>query len=229
MAADHDLFDARLCRQPLEVDVPDPGDVLAVVVVVVHHDVGGLGRRVLGEQRQVLVEAGRVLGEVEGHVASVCLEVLQATVVWSEGIEGPLKSELVDAGKTRRGVGSQHVVGHVDATESRAEINVVAPVADIERHATVCHANISRDEIELRPREVTVRASESTELRIASVVVDELGSAHLAEARLGYPVRLQPEVLAHAEREHLRTRFGRPHRHAHAQRIVSAGDERRVG
>ena len=73
-----------LASKTLEVDIPDPGDIASVVVVVVDDNIGSLRTLVLEQELDILVEACRILSKVEHDLAAIQGKIKGARILENE-------------------------------------------------------------------------------------------------------------------------------------------------
>src|SRR5205807_3172336 len=111
--------------QPLEVDVPEPGDVAAVGDQVVDRDEVVVGRPQLVGGAQHDVEARGVLGEEQAQLAVVQPQPLHAAEAGPEAGDGGGHGRGGHAEGGGGGVGGDQVVGVVDAADRGVEDGAV--------------------------------------------------------------------------------------------------------
>ena len=200
-AADEDAGQVELAEL-LEVDVPDPADVVAVGVVVVEEErhQAAVGRLDLADHA---VEAGGVLCEVAHHVAPEHVPRLHAS---ARGLVAG--DHLVEAGgararKLERGDDGGNVEHHIQAVVARLHVapKAIGP-ADVPGVAAVLVAgklDVARGEAELRARPSALGAAVLAELPVVHVLVVKRRVAQGAEAGVADAVRLEPRGLVDAE------------------------------
>ena len=209
LAADeHDAI--TLGGKLFEIDVPDPRHVAAVALLVVHEERHGLRTRVLRDDPQVLVEAGRVLRQIQKHPMTFDLVILQAPVLRVERVDS-LRDVIGGAAeKAGRGRHRQQVVDHVSAAERGAHVarprstrisgRVRARSAIHRRELQAGARRVRRPRRRTRARDARSRSSGSGSVRAGCTTeaVLEHRGATLAHGGVGDRVLREIHALGHA-------------------------------
>ena len=222
-AADEDAGQIELAEL-LEVDVPDPADVVAIGVVVVEEErhqvaVGGL------DLADHAVEAGGVLCKVAHHVAPEHVPRLHAAARGLVAGDHLVEAVGACARKLERRDDRGDVEHHIQATVARLYVAPEAVrAADVPGVAAVLAAgelDVARGVAELRARPSALGAAVLAELAVVHVLVVQRRVAQGAEARVAHAIRLEPRGLVDAEADarvvHARGDGG-------AQRVVGVVD-----
>ena len=122
-------------EQRLEVDVPDPRDVLAVGDRVVERDHGDARRTALDERPDRLVRAGRVLDQQHQQPPLADRDPLEAAERGAEALEPGRDVVERDAERARERRGGERVVDVVEA--GHAQAHATSPLRRDERERGV--------------------------------------------------------------------------------------------
>ena len=102
-------------RELLKVDIPQPGHVVSVGLLVVDEERDCRGLPILLDDAQILVEARRVLRQVQQYAMPVDYVGLQAAVMGVESLDGRLNRSGSKPAYACRRMHRQSVVHHVRA------------------------------------------------------------------------------------------------------------------
>ena len=196
-----------LARKLLEVDIPQPRDVVAVGLFVVDEEGDRLRRSVLLDDLEVLVEARGVLREVEQDASPLDGIALQTAVLRIEGLDGGLNRVVSAAHKVGRDAYREQVVHHVGTAECRANrpcrrslARVRLRAGDVEGELALAKFHVLCREIERGAGEAARRAVPSSQLAVLAEIVFEHRRAQLAHRCVGDRVLRKAHALAHPER-----------------------------
>ena len=207
-----------LVGQLLEIDVPNPRNVVAVGHLVVDEERHHLGRRVGLDDLEVLVEARGVLRQVQQHRATVDGVALQAPVARVEGVDGLLQRRRGNARLLAQRVGGQQIVGSVGRGLGRVDGLRSSRARHVHGHAGGRQANIAAHEGKRRPGEIARLAVVIAQLAVLAEAIGDHAVALLAHLRIGHGVLGQVHRFRQAEGNRaVRHLIG----NARAQRIVA--------
>ena len=218
--------EALVACKLLEVDVPQPRDVVTIGLAVVDEERDRLGARFVHDDAQVLVEARRVLRQVQQDAAPFYRVVLQAAVLRLEGPDGLGGCRGGKAAAVGGGAHGEGVVEHVGSRERHLDGRAARGVAHLEGAAVIRKRDVAGRVRGLLALEAASRAAERAELAVLAPFVDEQRVAPLAHARVGDGVLRQAEVLLEPERDAL---VGHQLGDSFAEGVVGVVDECRAG
>ena len=235
--AAHEHDQVLVCSQALEIDIPQPADIAAVAFHVVHEEGGDPAALRLGDQVEVLIEAGGVLRQIEHHFAAAHLQGLQASVAGVE-IAHRLDDLIVrSTHQMRRRVYGEQVVDHVRTGIIRLDMrdnlrfgsidghlggNPVCRLGHIEGHAISIDSAIPRSKGQGGAAVVALRAMVFAQLAVLAVVVFDGAAALLADTHVAGPGQGQAQILADADGD---LRIGYPARDGLAHGVVGVIDQ----
>ena len=221
-AAHEDALEVQVAEL-LEVDVPDPADVVAVGVVVVEEEGHEAAVRGL-DLADHAVEARGVLGEVAHHVAAERAERLHAPARGLVRREDAFEALGGRAREVERGENRRHVEDHVEAVV--AGVHALDPAGwplDVPGVAAAAERHVARGEAELGALPAALGAAVLAELAVVDVVVIQGRVALGAEPRVADAVLLEARRLINPETDRLVVDALGDGR---AQRVVRVVDER---
>ena len=185
---------------------------------------------------EVLIEAGRVLRQVQERGAPVHGHGLQAAIVRIEPVYRLLHGALRTAQQRSGHAYSHEVIDHVRPRERPAHgallsglrLGTLRP-AQRERQPAFAHLHAHCLKIKRRTFETAVRTMIVAKLAVLAIAIFEHRRAPLAHLGVCHRVLLKPHVFAYTERDGRRTRALRQLRRTRsdgsAQRVVCVVDE----
>ena len=167
-------------RQILEIHIPEPGDILAILISVIDLDNNILRFRILEHKRNLLLESDRVLRQMELNPRAVDIENALSVIAVIKSFNHLLESDITRSHGLKRRICRERIVNIV----RRARCGIDMHSIHIKGIQLVLQLDLLRCIIRLRTFPAAVRTVVNAQLTIVEEIVFQLLPAIPAEDAL---------------------------------------------
>ena len=169
-------------RQILEIHIPEPGDILAILISVIDLDNNILRFRILEHKRNLLLESDRVLRQMELNPRAVDIENALSVIAVIKSFNHLFESDIPRSHGLKRRICRERIVNIV----RRARCGIDMHSIHIKGIQLVLQLDLLRCIIRLRTFPAAVRTVVNAQLTIVEEIIFQLLPAIPAEDALPY-------------------------------------------